>query len=280
MPAVTDLAGTGTMASNWYRESMSNDATKFRDYGESTRHGVREFYAENHRRQTVAFVREARARFLPPRQRQMTIWQAMECLNELVDGSDPDLELPQIAHAMQTAEAIRADDCPDWFIVTGLIHDLGKVLCLFGEPQWAVVGDTFPVGCRWSEKVVYHELFQDNADARDSRYQTETGIYQPNCGLDNVLMSWGHDEYLYHVVKDHLPLPALYMIRYHSFYAAHTHNEYSWLMNDQDRAHFDWVREFNQYDLYTKSEVPPDVEALTPFYQGLVEKYFPDPLWW
>ena len=37
-----------------------------------------------------------------------------------------------------------------WFVLVGLIHDLGKVLCLFGEPQWAVVGDTFPVGCAFS----------------------------------------------------------------------------------------------------------------------------------
>ena len=82
----------------------------------------------------------------------MGIWEAMEFLNTLVDDSDPDTELTQIEHLMQTAEAIRADGHPRWFILTGLIHDLGKILCLFGEPQWAVVGDTFPVGCRYSEQ--------------------------------------------------------------------------------------------------------------------------------
>ena len=82
----------------------------------------------------------------------MSVWEALEFLNTLVDDSDPDIELPQIEHLLQTAEAIRADGHPDWFVLTGLIHDLGKVLCLFGEPQWAVVGDTFPVGCRFSEQ--------------------------------------------------------------------------------------------------------------------------------
>ena len=82
----------------------------------------------------------------------MGIWEAMEFLNTLVDDSDPDTDLTQIEHLMQTAEAIRADGHPRWFILTGLIHDLGKILCLFGEPQWAVVGDTFPVGCRYSEQ--------------------------------------------------------------------------------------------------------------------------------
>ena len=89
----------------------------------------------------------------------MGIWEAMEFLNTLVDDSDPDTDLTQIEHLMQTAEAIRADGHPRWFILTGLIHDLGKILCLFGEPQWAVVGDTFPVGCRYSDKIVFPEFF-------------------------------------------------------------------------------------------------------------------------
>ena len=108
----------------------------------------------------------------------MGIWEAMEFLNTLVDDSDPDTELSQIEHLMQTAEAIRADGHPRWFIVTGLIHDLGKILCLFGEPQWAVVGDTFPVGCRFSEKIVFHEFFENNPDWKVREYQTESGIYE------------------------------------------------------------------------------------------------------
>src|SRR5436309_16056396 len=48
-------------------------------------------------------------------------------------------------------------------------------------------------------------------------------------------MSWGHDEYLYHVVGGHLPEEAGYVIRYHSFYPAHREGAYTHLMNDQDR---------------------------------------------
>ena len=77
--------------------------------------------------------------------------------------------LTQIEHLMQTAEAIRADGHPRWFILTGLIHDLGKILCLFGEPQWAVVGDTFPVGCRYSDQIVFPEFFRDNPDSPGRR---------------------------------------------------------------------------------------------------------------
>ena len=51
-------------------------------------------------------------------------------------------------------------------------------------------------------------------------------IYMDNCGFDNVIFSWGHDEYLartLHINKTYLPPEALYIIRYHSFYSWHTH---------------------------------------------------------
>ena len=254
--------------------------SEFRDYGEGARPEVREFYRLNHTQQTVDFVRRKRAEFLPLNRRQMGAWEAIEFLNTLVDDSDPDTSLTQIEHILQTAEAIRRDGHPRWFILTGLLHDLGKILCLFGEPQWAVVGDTFPVGCAWSDSIVLADFFAENPDRQNPQYQTECGIYSPGCGLDNVLMSWGHDEYLYHVVKDYLPLEALYMIRYHSFYPAHREGAYDQLMNDQDRRYFEWVRKFNPYDLYTKSDSPPDVAALRPFYEDLIAEFLPPALNW
>lgn len=59
---------------------------------------------------------------------KMSVKEALIKLNELVDESDPDSDLPNIVHAFQTAENIRADHPnEDWFHLTGLIHDLGKV---------------------------------------------------------------------------------------------------------------------------------------------------------
>jgi inositol oxygenase len=79
---------------------------------------------------------------------EANIREALEKLNDLVDESDPDTTLPNIVHAFQAAEQAR-EEFPelDWLHLTGLIHDLGKVMAFYGEPQWAVVGDTFPVGC-------------------------------------------------------------------------------------------------------------------------------------
>jgi inositol oxygenase len=254
--------------------------TAFRDYRENVRPGVREFYRLNHARQTLDFVLAKKRQYLPKTKRRMGVWEAMEFLNTLVDDSDPDTELSQIEHLMQTSEAIRADGHPRWFVLTGLIHDLGKVLCLFGEPQWAVVGDTFPVGCRYSDKIVFPEFFAENPDSRVPEYQTPCGIYDEHGGLDHVHLSWGHDEYLYQVVKDYLPEEGLAMIRYHSFYAAHREGEYAHLMNDHDQRMMEWVRKFNPYDLYSKGHERPDVEALTPYYRDLIAEFFPTTLGW
>jgi inositol oxygenase len=160
-------------------------------------------------------------------------------------------------------------------VLTGFIHDLGKVLCLFGEPQWAVVGDTFPTGCPYSQRIVYSEFFAANPDAARTEFQAGTGIYKHGCGLSNVHMSWGHDEYLYHLTRDYLPQPAQYMIRFHSFYAWHREGAYDYLLDDTDRAMLPWVQKFNPYDLYSKNPDRPKLAELKPFYEDLMAKYLP-----
>ena len=136
------------------KESKKSEE-EFRDYQNSKRaETVREFYMLNHKYQSYDFVCEKEKRFLKFDQRKMSLWDAVEFLNTLIDDSDPDIELDQLQHLLQTSESIRADGHPDWFILTGFLHDVGKVLCLFGEPQWAVVGDTFPVGCSFSKSIL------------------------------------------------------------------------------------------------------------------------------
>ena len=248
---------------------------QYRDYQQAGIDRVREFYRNNHSQQTLSFVLEKKGRWLQFKQRTMTPWEGLDYLNTLVDESDPDIKLPQISHLLQTAEAIRADGHPDWFVLTGFVHDLGKVLCLFGEPQWAVVGDTFAVGCRHSQRIVYPEFFSTNPDSHNSLYNTELGIYRAHCGLDQVHMSWGHDEYLYHLLKDYLPEPAQYMIRYHSFYAWHKEGQYRHLTDARDEANLPWVQKFNPYDLYSKNPNPPVLAELKPYYEDLLAKYLP-----
>lgn len=253
-------------------------AEEFRNYETPARDSVKQFYKLNHTYQTHAFVEEKKKDYLKFDKKEMPVWSAFDFLNKLVDDSDPDTDLDQFQHLLQTAEAIRADGHPDWMVLAGLFHDMGKVLCLFGEPQWAVVGDTFPVGCAYSDKIVFPEFFKENPDYYNPDYNTKYGVYSPNCGLKNVQLSWGHDEYVYNMMKDYLPVPALYMLRYHSFYAQHREHAYEHLMDDHDREMFKWVNLFNPYDLYSKSPVAPDWNELKPYYQQLVNKYLPQTL--
>nr|GAT44613.1 predicted protein [Mycena chlorophos] len=258
------------------------DKTQFRQYEDACER-VKRFYKEQHEKQTVEFNIRMRGNMRRSVRARMGIWEAMEMLNTLVDDSDPDTELSQIEHLLQTAEAIRRDGKPDWMQVTGLVHDLGKLLYLFGsEGQWDVVGDTFVVGCAFSDKIVLNDSFAGNPDAADEVYSTTYGVYQPNCGLDNVMLSWGHDEYLYHVLKGQSSLPdeALWMIRYHSFYPWHREGAYEHLTNASDERALAAVRAFNPYDLYSKSDAAPSAEELKPYYQALIAKYFNEIIEW
>jgi inositol oxygenase len=253
----------------------SKDKTQFRQYTEACDR-VKGFYREQHAKQTVAYNLKARNTFHSQTRAEMTVWEAMEKLNTLIDESDPDTSLSQIEHLLQAAEAIRRDGKPRWMQLTGLIHDLGKLLFFFGaDGQWDVVGDTFPVGCAFDQRIIYPDTFAANPDSRDSIYSTEHGIYTPGCGLDNVMLSWGHDEYLYHIMKDQSTLPdeGLAMIRYHSFYPWHKEGAYAWMMNEKDVRMLEAVRAFNPYDLYSKSDEVPKVEELKEYYKGVIEEF-------
>jgi inositol oxygenase len=261
-----------------YRQGKTEE--EFRNFEAEANPGVTEFYRQNHAHQTLDFVLNKKAEYCGLNRGKKNIWEMAKYLNTLVDDSDPDTDLTQTEHLLQTSEAIRKDGHPRWFILAGFLHDLGKVLCLYGEPQWAVVGDTFPVGCQYSDQVVFPEFFAANADSKIPEYQTQCGIYEQNCGLDEVHLSFGHDEYIYQVTREYVPEEAQYMLRYHSFYPAHKHGAYRHLMNEHDEQMFEWVRKFNPYDLYSKGRERPKMEEILPYYEDLVSEFFPDQIDW
>lgn len=263
-----------------YTPTMSTNTEQFRDYQTSETDPVAQFYRENHQKQTLAFVQQKSSEYSSLNHVSMGVWEAIERLDEITDDSDPDTELSQLDHCLQTAEAIRAAGHPKWLQLTGLIHDLGKVLCLFGEPQWAVVGDTFPVGCKFDQSIVYYDYFDLNPDHHQAEYQSELGIYDRHCGFDQVKMSWGHDEYLYQVMKDYLPAEALYVIRFHSFYSAHSAGAYTHLMSEKDQTMVHWLKVFQPFDLYSKAESAPNRADILPYYQALVAEFLPETLNW
>ncbi|EFA78687.1 inositol oxygenase [Heterostelium album PN500] len=235
----------------------TKEVDTFRNYEDShLQDSVSRAYRNSHTKQTYEYAKSKLDQYGSLSTGiNMSVWEAAELLNTIVDESDPDSDIPQINHLLQTAEAIRKvypGEEYDWFHLTGFIHDLGKILLnpRFNEPQWAVVGDTFPVGCRFDESNIFYEYFKDNPDYNNSLYNTECGVYEKHCGLENVVMSWGHDEYFYQIT------------------------------NEQDQEMLEWVKKFNMFDLYSKDAEPVNVEKLKPYYQSLIKKYFPDTLRW
>lgn len=272
-------------------ESKSKEEFRNYDQGDITA-AVKEHYRKMRTRQTYGYVQRMKKKYLTC-DKPMHVWDAMERLNALIDVSDPDLDLPNVQHLIQSAEAIRNDNRPDWMQLVGLIHDLGKVMYLWGSDedgtsqaeQWGLVGDVFVVGAKLPDSCVYPEFNNLNPDMQDERYNTELGIYEEGCGLDNLDLAWGHDEYLYQVLTNHptnkIPLEGMVMIRYHSFYPWHTGGSYKRLLNRDDQKYLDWVKDFNQYDLYSKNTKIYNMEEIKAHYFPLIAKYIgTDPVRW
>jgi inositol oxygenase len=66
--------------------------------------------------------------------------------------------------------------------------------------QWALGGDTWVVGCKIPDCTVFPEFNDLNPDMKNPELNTEYGIYQPNCGFENLIFAYGHDEYMYHMM--------------------------------------------------------------------------------
>jgi inositol oxygenase len=269
---------------------------ELRTYDESTAERVKALYAEMRRKQSVEHVQAMRAKYTAAGQLgsiKLTAWGALEHLKSFVDVSDPDVTLPNMIHAFQTAEGLRAAKMPDWLQLTGLIHDLGKMIHVRGcdadgtsmSTQWSIVGDTWVVGCQMPDELVFPEFNKESPDAIHPERTTELGIYKEGCGLDDVLCAFGHDEYMYEVLRQSpgvkLPREALYVVRYHSLYPWHDAGCYERLLSDYDRQMLGWVKLFNQHDLYTKANTyysEEELVELRAYYAALVEKYLPGEL--
>ena len=270
----------------------------FRNYSDSSRqHVVQNHYRNMRENQTVNFVQKMKRKydFTKAPRVMMTVREAFTKLEAYVDSSDPDTKLPNFVHSIQTAEGIRADGHPDWFQLVGLLHDMGKIMFLWGNeedgqvgksdgPQWALGGDTWVVGCKIPDCVVFPEYNRCNPDYCNPLYDSDVGMYEIGCGIDNLCFAYGHDEYMYQMLKANkcsLPAEAMAMVRLHSAYPWHTGKEYKQFMNQNDEKMMLSVLEFNKYDLYTKKDEDSEnltmsqVEELWPYYQALIDKYLP-----
>jgi inositol oxygenase len=268
----------------------------FRIYDSSTSlPRVVEHYRDMRTFQTVSFYNKMEKKYDFNKgnfRRLMTVEEAFTELEHYIDASDPDLDLPNLIHLLQTAEGIRRNGHPDWLQLTGLLHDMGKIMFLWGTgedgqdgynpngKQWALGGDTFVVGCRIpDDAVIFPEFNSLNPDMNNPEFNTKYGMYKPHCGIDNLMFAWGHDEYMYRMLVANncsIPKQGLDMIRYHSAYPWHDKGAYKYLMAPGDKETLEMVKLFNQFDLYTKDEdndLRNNMKELWPYYKNLLNKY-------
>ena len=249
---------------------------------ETAKARVRTLYRDARSLNTLTNTRRLLEKHAPRQTGTLSIAEVMNKIRRFVDLSDPDVELPNHQHALQTAESIRNANLPDWLQLVGLIHDFGKIIFENGtaedgtsiDTQWSIVGDTFVVGCPLPDTIVYPEFNELHPD----KYDTQCGIYTPGCGLDECMISYGHDEYLYRVLamsETNLPNIALKIVRYHSLYAWHDMGAYTELENEEDRLLKGWVKIFNQHDLYSKKRALVDEQKVWSHYDMLEKKYLP-----
>lgn len=257
----------------------------YRNY-ENVNSNVKECYKDQRKYHSIEFYNYAINKYCKF-DKQNTFWELFDFLKTFIDLSDPDISLSNHQHLYQTAEGLRKDGHPEWLQIVGLIHDLGKIVYKKGcekdgtsmKKQWSIVGDTFVLGCKIPESIVFPEFNNLNIHYKDSKL----GVYKEKCGFDNLKCSFGHDEYLYRLLKYNkinLPEEAYYIIRYHSLYLWHTENEYEFFENDKDTKMKEWVKLFQKYDLYTKSNSKIDEIKAKEYYDILIKKYFPHKIYW
>ena len=289
----------------------SDNKKPFRDY-DNARDEVKELYREQRKKQCICYVQRMHKKYLPSSDEceqiiTMSIWNALQSLSRIIDKSDPDTTVPNIEHAFQTAEGIRNANLPDWMQLAGLLHDLGKVMYIKGckedgtdvTTQYGVVGDTYPIGfydakqdkllsISHSSSLVYPE-FNDLCECECLNDNDKNN--QREIGFENCLFTFGHDEYLWQILKHNsrsqhcklklsinLPWEFMYIIRFHSFYAWHGCGAYSELSDFADSVALKKLKQFSSFDLYTKDDCHTcttniSLEKLKPYYSQYNQDY-------
>jgi hypothetical protein len=153
----------------------------------------------NRARQTLDYAKRQAQAFADLERAELSVWEALA----LLDSGGPDYEAGLLAaaagsgssnggaasggsggggedasaltpdlsateHALQVAELCRlAHPDKPWMALAGLLHGLGKLLLhpMWGpQPPWAVMGESFPVGCKFAPQISASEFFSANAD--------------------------------------------------------------------------------------------------------------------
>ena len=231
----------------------------------------RQHYRKGYKFQTYDYVSSMRSRFLNFTLAKASLHEALgyimnfpaypfqarssdDTLSDSQNDSSPSLRT--LCFCM--AEVARKDGLPDWFQFIALIHELGEAVKIFDPSRtgqmaemvfdWTKSSRSRVVGCKVPEKATFREFRHLNTDEDDLRYNSDIGVYQEHCGLENVFLMWSGCEYMYNLLRHNnvsLPEEAFAILRYYPLGDWHEHHKYSSITNDADEDMLPFVQEFD-----------------------------------
>jgi hypothetical protein len=208
---------------------------------------------------------------------KVNVWDLLMLLHFTIDHSDSLLHYTsQFIHCLQvygmvSRTAFDPDKYDDRYKadmqIVALVHDLGKLLTVFGEKDY-------------------------NADCMNTVVQHG----RRGQGLDSLVAQWNHDEYGYQKLKNSslLPRRALTAVRFHSLreVAGETFDykygssiskvtqddidKFNQVLTPAEEEDLNFVRHFRYFDTFSKVRTDAVPEINIAEVQILLEKYFKD----
>jgi hypothetical protein len=196
--------------------------------------------------QTAESVAALKARSAKPVLGKVKVWELIEKLSLCIDAADAQLfAVSQLVHVTQILAAMEREGVQDPNLhLIALLHDLGKVALLAGASPEDVLGGARRIG------------------------DPEAGI-----GLDNVVFQFGHAEFIYSRIKDHVPDVVAWVVRHHNIAI----DDAVPFMTSRERDYTErYLRPFRRFDAGFKSYFcAPAVDMAR--YRDLIDAHFPNP---
>ncbi len=199
------------------------------------------------RQETEEVAAALKAQYAKPVFGKVQMWDLIEKLSLCIDVTDLQLfATSQLVHVKQILAAMERNGVQDpHMYLIALLHDVGKVLLLTGARPEDVLG--------WGRRL---------------------GDYESGIGLENVAYKFGHAEFIYPRIKDHVPEPVAWVARYHNIGI----DDAIPFMTARERQYTErYLRPFRRFDAGFKSiYYAPEVDMAK--YRELIEGYFPKPI--
>jgi hypothetical protein len=201
-----------------------------------------------HNQQTRDSVAELKNRFRTESGSKKPVWSLIEKMSQCIDPTDTVFYCTsQLTHVQQILASMEDQGLqdPDMYLIA-LLHDLGKVVHLDGEPPENVFG----------------------------RAQI-LGEFQQGIGLDNVIFQFSHAEIIYQRIKNLVPDHVAWTVRYHNIPL----DDAAPYMDDRDRRYAEkYLLPFRKFDGGTKSPYRvPEIDMNK--YRDLVDTRLPEAIY-